>query len=136
MPFTSNICTWVSQWSNFTHLSRWIFWCMLKNNIVCISDISSIKYMPRQIKPTRNLYRVTCVYRTYIGSILLQSDLNKLQLSQTFFWRYFKKFHQNVWFSIWNIYMRYTEMRLFQWFTHWSYIIWFHVILSFFSAMT
>ena len=52
---------------------------------MCIGDISSRKYMSRHIKITGNQYRVTCGYKTHIGSILLQSDLNKLQLSQTFF---------------------------------------------------
>ena len=58
---------------------------------MCIGDTSSRKYIYRHIKTTGNRYRVTCVYKTCIGSILLQSDLNKLKVSQTCFWKISQK---------------------------------------------
>ena len=49
---------------------------------VCIGDTSLRKYMPKYIKPMSKRNNITCGHKTCIRAILLQSDLNKLWLSQ------------------------------------------------------
>ena len=52
------------------------------DSTICIGDTSLRKYTSRNIKPMSNINKITCVCKTCISNILLQSDLNKLRLSQ------------------------------------------------------
>ena len=45
---------------------------------VCIGDKSLIKYIPKHIKPTSILNKITCGYETCIIAMLFQYDWNKL----------------------------------------------------------
>ena len=49
---------------------------------VYIGDTSLRNYMPKYIKTMRNRNNITCVCKTFISSILLQSCINKWRISQ------------------------------------------------------
>ena len=49
---------------------------------ICIGDTSLRKYMPKYIKTMSNINKITRVCKTSISAMLLQSDLNKLRISQ------------------------------------------------------
>ena len=48
---------------------------------VCFGYIPLSKYMPKYIKPTRKINKITCSFKTCISSMSLQSDINKWRLS-------------------------------------------------------
>ena len=73
-----------TQLNDITNLWRRVFWC--KNSwwksMYC-------KYVTKEVhvniyKPTRNRNNITCGCKTCIIAMILQSDLNKLRLSQLF----------------------------------------------------
>ena len=60
-----------------------VFFCARKiDGEVCIVDTSLRKCMQEYIKPIRNRNKITCVCKTCISAMLLQSDINKWRLSQ------------------------------------------------------
>ena len=49
---------------------------------VCIGDTSLRKYMPKYIKPTSNINKITCGCETCISDMLLQIYLSKWRISK------------------------------------------------------
>ena len=49
---------------------------------ICIGNMSLRKYMQNFIKPISDRKNITCVYKTCISAMLIQSDLNKWRISQ------------------------------------------------------
>ena len=49
---------------------------------ICIGNMSLRKYMQNFIKPISDRKNITCVYKTCISAMLIQSDLNTWRISQ------------------------------------------------------